>query len=379
MRAVRQTGHRPATGRERSVRDHSAAAVWLTIFTFMIGIALLYPGLARAQFGGQPSGGTLGSLLEQLQTLQSAGALNEFGGGSISSRLDQARSAGQEQSTGATGSNEKSGAADSGTDAKTAEAMLIAQRFCRGELTEQQVEAVLRTIDFSDIERDYCRRAHELLQLRGYDFSDFTDRSGRLSVGAVPDDYLLGIGDQLILTFVGQDNRVVTTEVDIEGRVMLPGWQPIFAVGRPFSEVRREVEVRTAIGQLGTEVFVSLGTVRSITVTVLGEVARPGNKQLTAMSTIFDAISNAGGAKKSGSLRRIRVTRGSRMFWVDVYDLIYTGATELDIALQDGDRITVPTRGPTFAVAGQAQKPGIYEMPEGQNTITVAEALGTKI
>lgn len=328
---------------------------------------------AAAQFVDQ-SGGTLGSLLGQLQTLQSSGALGEFGGGEIPSRLDQLRGGDSSSDKGLSVSQTEIAIRGEQQKKDTTQALLIARRFCRGEFTEREAAPVLASIGFGAIEKDYCLRARDLLQLQGYDFIAPLPTNQTLSVGTVSDNYVMGVGDQVILTFVGQDNRVLTTNVDLEGRIMVPGWQPVLAAGRTFSEVRREIEVRTAIGKLGTEVFVSIGAIRSVTVTVLGEVFRPGSYQFTTLSTIISALAKAG-IKKSGSLRQIRVTRGNEWFWIDGYDLIYNGTVERDIKLQDGDRISVLKRGPTFAVSGEAQSPGIYEMPEGRTSVTVAEAL----
>lgn len=348
----------------------SIAAIGRTLA--LAGLMLLTAGQASAQFANQSSG-TFGALLNQLQTLQDSGALGEFGGGQVPSRVDQLRDDPSEANNGLSVSQTE--IAIKGEQQKDiSQALFVARRFCRGELTENQAATILAAIEFSSFERDYCIRAGDLLVLQGYDFVAPLPGDQGLSLGAISDDYVMGIGDQLVLTFVGQDNRVLTTSVDSEGRIVLPGWQPVMAAGRTFAEVRREIEVRTAISKLGTEVFVSVGNVRSISVTVLGEVRRPGSYQFTTLSTIVSALAKAG-IKKSGSLRRIRVTRGNQWFWIDGYDLIYNGAVDRDIKLRDGDQISVPKRGPTFAISGEAQKPGIYEMPEGQDSVTVAEAL----
>lgn len=348
--------------------DPTFVAMFRGIGLVFVSLILVLAVPAQAQFSAQ-SGGTLGSLLNQLQTLQGSGALGAFGGGEAVSRLDQLR-------------GESSGEAPELTLSElqaqqrslVAQSLLMIRRYCRGELTEREIATFFVTAKFTALERDYCLRAHDLLVLQGYEIIAPPTSEQSLAVGAVSDDYVLGIGDKIIITFVGQDNRVVTATVDREGRLILPDWQPIGAAGRTFAEVRREIAIRTATSKLGTEVYVSLGTVRAVTVTVLGEVEQPGSYQFTTLSTIVSALAKAG-VKKSGSLRRIRVTRNNQWFWVDAYDLIYNGSVEFDIKLRDGDRISVPKRGPTFAVSGEAQKPGIYEMPEGVNSITVAEAL----
>ncbi|MBT5898945.1 MAG: hypothetical protein HOH61_23815, partial [Rhodospirillaceae bacterium] len=156
---------------------------------------------------------------------------------------------------------------------------------------------------------------------------------------------------------------------------LLPNFKPIFAAGHTFGEVKREIAVRTAAKHLGTEAYVSLGAVRLVKVLVMGEVREPGQKQLTALGTAIDAIRLGGGIKKTGSVRRIQVQRGDQVFWIDAYDLLFSGMAARDLALRDGDRVIIPSLGPTYAMAGDVKRPAIYEMPEGKRTLSLAEAL----
>ncbi|MBC8241186.1 MAG: SLBB domain-containing protein [Alphaproteobacteria bacterium] len=114
---------------------------------------------------------------------------------------------------------------------------------------------------------------------------------------------------------------------------------------------------------------------RLVNVLVMGEVHEPGRKQLTALGSLIDTIRLAGGIKKTGSVRRIHIQRGDEVFWIDAYDLLYSGMAARDLTLRDNDRVIVPTVGPTFALAGDVKRAGIYEMPEGRRALTVAEAL----
>ena len=178
-----------------------------------------------------------------------------------------------------------------------------------------------------------------------------------------------------MVTFVGRLNQSHSVRIDRKGRLLLPDFKPILAAGHSFGEVRREIAARTAARHLGTDVYVSLGAVRLVNVLVLGEVKEPGRKQLTALGTVLDTIRLAGGIKKTGSVRRIQVQRGEQIFWIDAYDLLYAGMAARDLALRDGDRVIVPPLGATFALGGDVKRPGIYELPEGRRSLSVAEAI----
>ena len=333
---------------------------------------------AWAQTGQAGGGGALGSLLEQLQTLQSSGAIEALEG-SGTSRLDATREKGasaiSKLQRDAEGGKPPTTEALQRQGLLSPEERLLAERFCRGALKPAQLAVIPLIRQFSALEKDYCQRASELLLQYGYQLFGDKAKLETLDTGAIFPDYVLGINDELVVTFVGRLNQSHSVRIDRKGRLLLPDFKPILAAGHSFGEVRREIAARTAARHLGTDVYVSLGAVRLVNVLVLGEVKEPGRKQLTALGTVLDTIRLAGGIKKTGSVRRIHVQRGEQVFWIDAYDLLYAGMAARDLTLRDGDRVIVPPLGATFALGGDVKRPGIYELPEGRRSLSVAEAI----
>ena len=258
------------------------------------------------------------------------------------------------------------------TSALLEEPLILVRRFCEGRLGPNEIELLDLVPAFSPLERDYCTRAGEALFQFGYDIFDGPRTPAVLVNGAIPETYRLGIGDELVITFRGQVSQSTSVNVNREGQVILADLDPISAAGRTFGDFRGELEARVEAAFLGTQVFASLGAVRLVSVSVNGEVYAPGVHQLTGLSTIFDAIAEAGGIKKTGSLREIRVERAGTIFWIDIYDLLLNGSLDRDLALYEGDRIVVPVLGPTVAAAGKVLRPGIFELAEGQAHLSVA-------
>ncbi len=193
--------------------------------------------------------------------------------------------------------------------------------------------------------------------------------------GAINDSYRLGIGDELVITFRGQSNESYRTAVDREGQIFLPNMPPVPAAGLSFGQFREELERQAEASLLRTEVFVSLGRVRNFPVMVLGQVRQPGVHRMTGVASVFDAIASAGGVQKSGSMRHIQLIRGGRSFGVDLYDLLLTGQLDDDLALMEGDRVFVPPIGKTIGVAGDVQRPGIYEVNGRADDMSVGEVV----
>jgi protein involved in polysaccharide export with SLBB domain len=184
--------------------------------------------------------------------------------------------------------------------------------------------------------------------------------------GAVQDDYILGAGDEVVVSLRGQENGDTRLVVDRNGQVLMPRLSPIPAAGRTLGAFRRDVEDAVRRAYVATNAFLSLGQVRQISVTVTGEVNNPGPRLVTGLASVVDALLLSGGLKKSGTLRNIRVQRGGREFSVDLYAMLTDQGAATNMRLADGDRIRVPLLGPTVAVTGLVRQPGIYELPPGQ-------------
>ncbi len=227
----------------------------------------------------------------------------------------------------------------------------------------------------SRLELDYrSRSGDEELEQFGYNIFDRKVMPAELAFGRISDSYILGIDDEIIISFVGSVDKSYVTNVDREGRVVLPDLPPVIAAGRPFGEFSREFRARVASAMLGTEAFVSLGDVRHLGIFVLGEVEQPGLHNVTSLTSVLEALAVAGGVKKSGTLRNIRIDANGESRVVDLYGLMMSGAGA-DVRLTDGARIMVPTIGPNIAVIGEVIRPAIYELAPGESTIVAADLL----
>ena len=180
-------------------------------------------------------------------------------------------------------------------------------------------------------------------------------------MGAVQDNFILGSGDTLSVTFTGERTDQKTYKIDPRGTLAIKDFPPIPATGRTIAQLRDSINAHLSTRH-NTQAYVSLSSVRQIGVLVVGHVKSPGRKQLSAFHTILDALTYAGGIQKDGSLRRIKLVRNGRSQIIDLYALLMHGAPHTDMRLRDGDRIIIPPIGPTIAIAGAVKRPGIYEI-----------------
>lgn len=190
-------------------------------------------------------------------------------------------------------------------------------------------------------------------------------------VGGVQDDYVLGTGDEIVVTLRGQDNTEHRVRVDRDGNVVLPRISPIPAAGRTFGEFRQQLLASIHNAYTSTDAYVAIGRLRQINVMVAGEVQSPGVRILSGLSTPIDALLVSGGVKKSGSLRDVKVVHDGHTYTLDLYSYLTSGVASHPVPLSDGDRIMVPTLTHVVAAAGWLRRPGIYELPPGHASITI--------
>jgi polysaccharide biosynthesis/export protein len=232
----------------------------------------------------------------------------------------------------------------------------------------------------SPLENDYNSRLGRVLEdgsgLRQFGYSVFNrlPLQRQIMNGSVTDSYVLGVGDELVINFKGSKEESISVKIDREGKLLVPSLAPINASGISFSEVKEALEKQVSESLIGTEVFVSVATLRQISVLVTGEVENPALISTLSLSTPVEALLQVGGVKKTGSLRNITLMRGNEKIAVDLYEMVNGGTSKI-INLRDGDRIIVPTIGATVAIDGNVIRPGIYELPNDQSTISGTEAL----
>jgi len=178
---------------------------------------------------------------------------------------------------------------------------------------------------------------------------------------SVPADYLTAPGDEVVITIWGRINEEHRLEVDREGNINIPRIGPVAVGGMPFEAMQENVVNRIETIE-GVRASVSMGSLRAITIFVVGEVARPGQYTVTALSNVTNALFTAGGVTKRGSLRNIQLRRGGRLAAsLDFYDFLLSGDNFSNIRLKAGDVLFVPVVKNMAAVAGNVRRSALYE------------------
>ena len=200
--------------------------------------------------------------------------------------------------------------------------------------------------------------------------------------GPVPDDYVLGPDDQMVLILTGEVELTQPLVVTREGFVVVPNVGRISVANLTMANLRVLLRTRLAnsysgIGRGTVFVSVTLTQLRTIQIYVTGEVAQAGAYQMASVATVTNALYAAGGPTEMGSLREIKVQRRSGDdVSLDLYPYLLDGDVSGDVILRQGDVVFVPLRGRRVKLYGSVVRPAHYELEADNGLIDVLDASG---
>ena len=194
---------------------------------------------------------------------------------------------------------------------------------------------------------------------------------------ATPQNYVLGPGDQLIIDIYGASQKSQQLQVSPEGKVTIPGYGPVKVSGMTVAAAQSHIRSTLGSRYSSSQISLSVGQTRSMTVNVMGEVKVPGTYTLSAFSTVFHALYMAGGINDIGTLRNIKVFRNGRQITVvDVYEYILNGRLAGNIRLMENDVIVVGPYDCLVGIEGNIKRPMFYEMRPTESVGTVLKYAG---
>jgi protein involved in polysaccharide export with SLBB domain len=190
---------------------------------------------------------------------------------------------------------------------------------------------------------------------------------------ATPLNYEVGPNDILKMVLYGIQEFATELKVSYEGSVTVQNVGVIRVAGLTIEAATdkiRQQMARTAYASLRTgesKLSVTLANIRTIHVTVIG-AKKSGTYDLSSLTTVFGALSLAGGPSPIGSYRNIELVRNNKVIRkVDLYRFILNGDQSDNIGLKDNDVIRIPAYENRVELNGQVKRPGIFELTGKEN------------
>lgn len=213
------------------------------------------------------------------------------------------------------------------------------------------------------------------IQFFGYDLFQQKQLTFEPSLNIpTPQNYQLSAGDELLIEVWGASQSSLQLKINPEGQIIIPDLGPTRVSGLTIEKASSLIinKLSTIYSGLkgsnpNTFAQVSLGDLRSIKVTITGDVFMPGTYTLSSLATVFNALYLAGGPNIKGSFREIKVMRNAtEIAVIDLYEFLLEGKTSLNIRLNDDDVIFVGTTKNRVTFTGEVHRPAIYETKDGE-------------
>ena len=202
---------------------------------------------------------------------------------------------------------------------------------------------------------------------------------------ATPLNYRLGPGDEVIIDIWGASQNTIRQQISPDGTINIQKIGPVNLNGLTISEANDYLKktlnkIYNGLNNTNdptSDIRLTLGSIRTIQINVMGEVVQPGTYSLSSFSTVFHALYRAGGVSDIGSLRNVQLVRnGKNIATIDVYQFIMKGNIQDDIRLQEGDVVIVPAYDVLVKIDGKVKRPMRFEMKKDESLSTLISYAG---
>jgi protein involved in polysaccharide export with SLBB domain len=199
---------------------------------------------------------------------------------------------------------------------------------------------------------------------------------------ATPLNYEIGPNDVIKLVVYGVQEYSSDLTVSKEGKIQVDNVGQIKVAGLTIEAAKTRIKQQmaaTAYSSLArgeSKLDISLGDIRTIHISIIGAY-KSGTYNVSSLSNVISALSEAGGPNAIGSYREIEVIRNNKIFTkVDLYRFLQYGDQSQNIGLKDNDIIRVPAYKNRIELTGEVKRPGIFEVVGNEPFSQILEYAG---
>ena len=183
-----------------------------------------------------------------------------------------------------------------------------------------------------------------------------------------PLDYPIGVYDQIIVSLWNGAEATLDYTVARDGSIFPTSIGKIYLQGLTFENVRSLLIRRfKSFVPPSTNISVSIGQPRTISINVAGEVATQGPVTVSAFTNAFNVIALAGGPTDLANLREILIKRNGKVIdALDVYRYLTTGDFGKHIYLENNDFVILQTVEKKVKAEGKFKRPMFYQLKKDE-------------
>ncbi|MHA8105794.1 SLBB domain-containing protein [Aquirufa sp. 5-AUSEE-100C1] len=262
----------------------------------------------------------------------------------------------------------------------------------KGQKSEMDsLVAARQAQDFNtnNTEEDSIKKVKIALQNKIFGFSIFNKKAGVFEPNlkiATPKNYVLGPDDELIVDINGYSEEHYNLTVNADGYVKVNKIGNVYVAGLTIEEAQNRLIYKLSSIYIGLKKFkgrtdinglyasISLGNIRTIQVSVVGEVQFPGTYSVPSLSKVMNVLYLAGGPTENGSFRDVQLVRNNKIIaHLDLYEFITQGFSKSDITVRDQDIIKIGLYKSRIEIKGRVKRSAFFEPLPSESLATIFE------
>ncbi len=241
----------------------------------------------------------------------------------------------------------------------------------------------------SNMEEDSIKKAKIALQNKIFGFSIFNKKTGVFEPNlkiATPKNYVLGPDDELIVDINGYSEEHYNLTVNADGYVKINKIGNVYVAGLTIEEAQNRLIYKLSSIYIGLKKFkgrtdinglyasISLGNIRTIQVSVVGEAQFPGTYSVPSLSKVMNVLYLAGGPTENGSFRDVQIVRNNKVIaHLDLYEFITQGFSKSDVTVHDQDIIKIGLYKSRIEIKGRVKRSAFFEPLPTESLATIFE------
>jgi polysaccharide biosynthesis/export protein len=188
-----------------------------------------------------------------------------------------------------------------------------------------------------------------------------------------PEEYMIGPGDNIFISVSGLEENNSNLIVNHEGFLYIPRIGIVDLRNKNLAEAKVIIEKKLRENFKNVDIYVGLGEVRKIKVSLVGDVNTQSTYVVTSTSRLIDLIKISAGLSNTSDIRNIKiVSKDGTTKGCDYLSFLRLGDYKQNPFLNDGDVVLVDKVDKTVFVTGQVKYPATYEY---RNDETVKELI----
>jgi len=189
-------------------------------------------------------------------------------------------------------------------------------------------------------------------------------------------DYILGPGDTIDVALFGDADLSRSVTIKPDGTIALPLVGEVKASGMTTTQLAAQLVRLYSKYKKAPSITVVVREFRVDRMYILGQVSRPGEYQIRPGLGILELLASAGGPTNRADLAKATIIRGGKeTMQVNLLEAIAKSKSP-DVQIVAGDVLFLPETDRRMVVLGQVNRPGPYDLVEGQRLTDLIAAAG---